>query len=241
VDLDVPDGVMAGIVARADLALGEDVREVVEAHLAAAGSRLRGIRYSTAWAPGLDNADRSAGLLSEDRVRAGVAALARYALPLDCWLYGHQLDELADLAAAFPDQVFVLDHLGTPLLGHVAADARSEVLKDWRGAITRVAARPNVRVKIGGLAMHLMGAPWTVADPPSSEQISEFWRTDVSSCIDAFSPARCMFESNFPIDGMVVDYVTLWNAHKRLSEAYSPDERRAMLSGTAQSVYLPSL
>ena len=39
----------AGIVGHADLKLGDAVREVLEAHIAAGGGRFRGIRQSASW------------------------------------------------------------------------------------------------------------------------------------------------------------------------------------------------
>ena len=41
--------VAAGIVAYADLTLGDDMAGVLEAHLEASPTRLRGVRYSTMW------------------------------------------------------------------------------------------------------------------------------------------------------------------------------------------------
>jgi L-fuconolactonase len=233
----VPDGVMSGIVARADLALGDAVHEVIEAHLAAARGRLNGIRFSTAWNERRDNAERIPGMLGDARVRAGITVLGGFGLPLDCWLYAPQLDELCAVARTIPDQVFVLDHLGMPLPGLVAPSARPAVLAEWRRKMSDVASYPNVRLKIGGLAMPVMGAPWTADTPPSSQDIASFWRSDVAACIEAFGPDRCMFESNFPIDGMIVDYVTLWNAFKLLAMPYSADERSALLHDTAVSTY----
>jgi L-fuconolactonase len=237
----VPAGIMGGIVARADLALGTAVGGVLDAHLAVAGGRLRGIRYSTAWDARCDNVGRTPGMLRDDRVRAGISVLGRFGLPLDCWLYAHQSDDLRAAAHAFPEQVFILDHLGTPLAGLADPVRRAGVLADWRRRMRQLAGCPNVRLKVGGLAMHVMGAPWTADAAPSSQQIADFWRADVGWCIEAFGPARCMFESNFPIDGMVVDYVTLWNAHKRLAAPYSASERAALLHGTAVSSYRLSL
>ena len=34
-----------------------------------------------------------------------------------------------------------------------------------------------------------------------------------------------MFESNFPVDRFGADYVSLWNAFKRLAANYSPPKR----------------
>ncbi len=59
----------------------------------------------------------------------------------------------------------------------------------------------------------------------------------IDTCIEAFGPARGMFESNFPVDRFGADYATLWNAFKRLAANYSPAEKTALFSGTAKRVY----
>jgi L-fuconolactonase len=232
-----PPGVMRGVVANVDLALGPGVERVLEAHLAVAGERLRGIRYSTAWHPDRDNGARVPGMLADDRVHAGIAVLGRFGLPLDCWVHPHQLDEVGAVAGRFPEQRLIVDHLGTPLAGLAGVDDWPVAREAWRSGMARLARHDNVLIKIGGLAGIHMGGPWTVDDRPSSAQISDFWHDDVTWCIDTFGPRRCMAESNFPIDGMVVDYVTLWNALKRLVASYSAAERSAVLHDTAVDSY----
>lgn len=230
-------GVMAGIVAHANLGLGAAVAEVLDAHLAIAGGRLRGIRFMSAWDPALDNHGRTPGMLADPHVREGIATVGRYGLCLECWMYGHQLGDLADLAWDQPEQVFVLDHLGTPLLGGVGASRRPAILAEWRQGMRKVAACPNVMLKIGGLAMHLQGAPWSRQAPPSSEEMAAFWAPEVDWCLKTFGVGRCMFESNFPIDRLLVDYVTVWNTFKRLVAACSANERRALLHDNAVRTY----
>ncbi|HEX9126354.1 MAG TPA: amidohydrolase family protein, partial [Methylomirabilota bacterium] len=55
--------------------------------------------------------------------------------------------------------------------------------------------------------------------------------------IELFGSDRCMFESNFPVDKMGIGWAALWNALKRIAAGASPDEKRAMFSGTARRVY----
>jgi predicted TIM-barrel fold metal-dependent hydrolase len=63
----------------------------------------------------------------------------------------------------------------------------------------------------------------------------------VGWCIEEFGPGRCMAESNFPIDGMVADYVTVWNALKLLTAGCVRSDRAAVLHDTAMSIYQLSL
>jgi predicted TIM-barrel fold metal-dependent hydrolase len=55
--------------------------------------------------------------------------------------------------------------------------------------------------------------------------------------IDLFGPHRTLFESNFPVDRSTVSYDVLWNAFKRITGDFTPDERSAMFAGTAKRAY----
>jgi predicted TIM-barrel fold metal-dependent hydrolase len=95
-----------------------------------------------------------------------------------------------------------------------------------------------VNVKLGGLAMAFCNFPSFLAEPRApSQQLAEEWRPYVETCIEAFGPERCMFESNFPVDMGSCSYATLWNAFKRIAAGYSADEKTALFSGTASKVY----
>src|SRR6266446_8830530 len=138
--------VCAGIVGYADLMLGAPVETVLEAMIAAGGGRFRGIRFITASHP--DQAAwgsaiiRPAGLLMDQRVRAGFARLGRLGLSFDAWMYHTQLGELVDLARAFPATPIVLDHVGGAIgLGRYAGK-RAEVFAEWRRRIRGLAACP---------------------------------------------------------------------------------------------------
>jgi predicted TIM-barrel fold metal-dependent hydrolase len=102
----------------------------------------------------------------------------------------------------------------------------------------RLSGLLNIRVKLAGLAMHVSGLRFhEAALPPSSEEVANAWRPFVETCIALFGPARCLFESNFPVDKGMVSYGCVWNAFKRLASGYSESEKAALLAGTARDVY----
>ncbi len=137
-------------------------------------------------------------------------------LSYDAWLFHPQLDELTDLARAFPATTIVLNHCGGVLGIGAYAGRRDEIFAHWAKAIRRLAECPNVVVKLGGLGMRINGFGFEAgASPPSSEDLARAWRPYIETCIDAFGPARCMFESNFPVDKGSYGYGTVWNAFKR--------------------------
>ncbi len=237
-----PARACAGIVGHADLMLGAGVAAVLDAHLVAGGGRFRGIRHSVSYDPDPSVlgplARRPAGVFKEAKFREGFAELSRAGLSFDAWLLEPQLPELIDLARAFPDVPIVLDHVGTPLGIASYASRREERFPIWAESIRTLATLENVVVKLGGLAMCFPHFPSFMSDPPAlSEQLAAEWRPYIETCIQAFGPDRCMFESNFPVDIGSCDYPTLWNAFKILAKGYSPAEKTAMFSGTARRVY----
>jgi predicted TIM-barrel fold metal-dependent hydrolase len=237
-----PAKICAGIVGHANLLLGDAARAVLEAEIAAGNGRFRGIRHSSAWDADPDvahmYATRPKGLLLDPTFRKGFACLAPLGLSFDAWLFHPQIGELTDLARAFPDTKIVLDHCGGPVgLGRFA-NRREETLPVWKASIQEIAKCPNVVVKLGGLAMRLLGYDFHQhPKPPSSEQLAAVWRPYIETCIAAFGPQRCMFESNFPPDKGQCSYQVIFNAFKRLAAPYSEAEKTALFSKTATDVY----
>jgi predicted TIM-barrel fold metal-dependent hydrolase len=237
-----PARICAGIVGHANLLLGHAARGVLEAEIAAGNGRFRGIRHSSAWDADPEvahmYATRPKGLLLDPTFRKGFACLAPLGLSFDAWLFHPQIGDLVDLARAFPDTKIVLDHCGGPVgLGRFA-NRREEVFPVWKASIREIAKCPNVAVKLGGLAMRLLGYDFHLRPkPPSSEQLANVWRPYIETCIEAFGPVRCMFESNFPPDKGQCSYQVIFNAFKRLAAPYSEAEKTALFSKTATDVY----
>ncbi|MEO7208846.1 MAG: amidohydrolase family protein [Steroidobacteraceae bacterium] len=232
----------AGIVGHVDLTAGAVVRDVLEAHLKTAGDRFRGIRHSASY-----DADSQVlgplvhagpGLYAQKDFREGYAQLGKFKLSFDAWLLEPQLPELIGLARSFPDTPVILDHVGTPLGIASYRGKREQRFPIWRDNIAKLAALPNVHVKLGGLAMAFGSFPsFLQPRAASSTQLAAEWQPYIESCIELFGANRCMFESNFPVDMGSCTYPVLWNAFKILTRNYSADEKAALFSGTAQRVY----
>lgn len=247
--LSTPQGpcrLASGIVSDVNLALGDAVDEVLQAHVAAGKGRLRGVRFyathhDSELAKFIPNAPQN--ILGDSGFRRGFALLDRYGLSFDALIYHTQLRELASLADAFPRTPIVLNHVGMPVgvLGFQAQ--RSTVRRDWERDLRALAARPNVRVKVGGMGMPIFGFGFESGDGPAETQaLVQAWKPLMDVCIDAFGPARCMLESNFPVDKQSCGYVQLWNAFKLVTRALSPSERQALFYRTACRTYrMPEL
>ena len=237
-----PAQICAGIVGHADLALGARVQEVLEAHMRAGGGRFRGIRHITATDPDPSLLNPAyappPGQLGDRGFREGFARLAPLGLSFDAWLYHPQIDELTDLARASPETRIVLDHVGGPLAIGAYAGKRDEIFPGWAASVRKLAECPNVYVKLGGLGMRINGYDFhEQADPPSSETLAAAWKPYIETCAEAFTPARCMFESNFPVDKGSYSYGVFWNACKRLASGASASEKADLFARSAARFY----
>ncbi len=222
-----PMRLCTGIFSAADLRAGNDVEPVLLAHMAASPN-FRGIRSAV---------PRNL----EGAFMDGVSMLAKHGLSLDHYSPDcERLHDLARLAAAQPDLTIIVNHLG----GRADPNAGADELARWRACIDAVAACPNVVIKLGGAQQRV--GPW---EPPfhmhrrpapiGSEELCELVYPWYQHALQAFGPARCMFESNFPVDKECVSYRTLWNTFKRIARkaALSEHETTQVFSGTAAHVY----
>ena len=238
-----PDRATIGaIVGRADLRLGAELDEVLEAHETAAPGLFRGIRHAGARALYPDTlriaGSAPEGLYQDDSFRRGVARLGELGFTYDTWHYHHQNQDFADLALAVPGTTMVLDHFGTPVGVGPFADQREAIFEQWQRDIELIAQRPNVVAKLGGLAMPDNGFGWHDRDsPPTSDEFAEAQARYYLHAIQCFGADRCMFESNFPVDRWSLSYHVLWNGLKKIVADFPENEQHAMFYGTAARVY----
>lgn len=236
------EATIAAIVGHADLTRGDAVEEVLTAHVEAGGGLFRGIRHSGARDPdpaALTIPGRAPdNLYARSDFRAGLKRLGALGFTYDTWHFHHQNAAFAELAAAVPDTTMILDHFGTPLGVGAYAGQRDVIFEQWREDIRRIAERPNVIAKLGGLAMPDNGFGWDRAPaPPSSDAFVAAQAPYYLHTIDAFGPERCMFESNFPVDRRSLSYAVLYNGLKKIAARFSESEQDAMFRGTATRVY----
>jgi predicted TIM-barrel fold metal-dependent hydrolase len=201
------------IVANADFA-SADVERVLEQHCEYAN--MRGLRYSLH--------RRLGAAVPYDPLRNPIwvrnfSLLRKYGLSFDMELLPGQADLAIDLIRANPDVQIVLCHAAMPLWR--SADERSL----WSVSVSRYAEHPNVAIKLSGFGV--FNPEWNAA-----------WiRPILSEVIDAFTPARCMFATNYPIEGLFKRYRDVWSAYFECLANFSADERELMCWRNAARFY----
>ncbi len=209
------------IVAFANLS-EHGVERVLEGH--AAHRNVRGIRQMMNFTPQAGAAgggplEKRKNLFEDPVFRAQLPLLRRYGLSFDLQIFPAQAEDAAKLVAAHPDLQFVLNHTLMPM------DRSAPGLALWRAGLERLAALPNVALKISGLGMSATG--WN----------TEQSRGLVREALERFGPGRCLFGSNFPVDRLMIDYDTPWQVFREAIAEFSEDEQRALLAGNAERVY----
>jgi len=179
----------------------------------AAHPRLRGVRHVVQ-----DEADDRFMLWPE--FMGGIAALAQFRLTYDILIYPRQLPAAVELVGRFPQQRFVLDHIGKP-------EIRCGRLSPWRDGIKALAALPNVSCKLSGMVTE---ADWRVWKP---SDITAY----LDVVLDRFGPQRLMIGSDWPVCTLAGSYAAVIAVVTEYVSFLTPSERDAVLGGNAARFY----
>ena len=215
--LDKSSNVAARLVAQVPLGAPD-----AEAQLVAQSAfpRVVGIRDILSWHPDPARSFAPRDDIMDDAAwRAGLTLLARHGFVFDLMVFAHQLPDAARLAADFPDQLFALNHCGSPI------DRDAEGMQRWRDGLKLLARQPNVVIKISDLVAY--DHDWTL----------ESLRAVVLHCIDCFGPERSMFGSDFPVAGLHATFDEVYDSFKTITADYSGSEQSALFFDTAQRIY----
>ncbi|MDF3835523.1 amidohydrolase family protein [Cupriavidus basilensis] len=233
----------AAIVGHADLRLGDQVAEMLDRAMERAPERFRGVRQVTIEHPSaapyrfIPNRPPR-GVMRTPGFRPAFAHLVKRGLTFDAAVFHHQLQDVIDLADAFPNATIVLNHCGHAMAMDMDEQGRAQVFQEYRKLMIEASRRPNVYCKVGGLGMPFWGFRFEERQGPIGYlELATAWRPYVETTIEAFGAGRCMMESNYPPDGRSAGFVPLWNALKHVVRAASAADKAALFHGTAAKVY----
>jgi L-fucono-1,5-lactonase len=164
--------------------------------------------------------DEPPGFMCGEAFRRGLSRVARFGLAYDILIYAPQLAEACDLVAAFPEQRFVLDHLGKP-------DIRGGGFDAWVADLRRLASHPHVCAKLSGLVTEADWRRWTPADI----------RPYLETALELFGPDRLMIGSDWPVCTVAAPYDTVLAIADQAIGGLTDAERERVCGGTARAFW----
>jgi predicted TIM-barrel fold metal-dependent hydrolase len=196
----------------------DDIAEVLAAHTRY--DFIRGVRQKPRAAATPDAVVAGApGAMSDPRWRDGYALLERHGLSFDLQAPWWHMGEAAELARDFPRISIIINHTALP------ADRSAEALVGWRSALETAAAQPNVALKISGIGIRR--ERWSAGRNAAI----------VRDAIRIFGADRCMFASNFPVDGLVGSFDTIFTGFKAIVADMPEDQQRMLFHDNAMRIY----
>jgi predicted TIM-barrel fold metal-dependent hydrolase len=182
--------------------------------------RLKGVRQQVHWHKNPNYAFASRPDVTADKAwRHGLSQLAPRGLLFELQVFTSQMAAGADLARAFPQTTFVLEHAG--MLEDLSDAGRTA----WRAGMRLLSGCQNVFVKLSALGTFVHRA--TLADI----------QPIVSDTVTLFGAGRCLWGSNFPIEKLWADYATLVSNIRHAVSHLPASEQRQILSETAARLY----
>jgi len=195
-----------------------DAEEILARH--AEYPLVRGIRSKpvTANAPS-DARPGGPGSMQDLKWLAGYRLLAKFGFSWDLRVPTWHLEEAAAVVRANPDIPVVLNHAGFPW------DRSAEGLALWRRGMRALAESAHCYCKLSCLC--LREGAWDYEDN----------RRIVLEAIELFGVERCMFASNFPVDGLRVSFARMFEDFERMTAGLTAEERVLLFHDNAARFY----
>jgi L-fuconolactonase len=128
----------------------------------------------------LENESDDRFMLRED-FNLGIGTLTGFDLPFELLVRSRHLPVASELASRFPEQRFVLNHIGKPPI-------KAGQVSPWDRDIRHLASHPNVFCKISGMVGEADWDNWKPAD----------FRPYLDIVLEAFGAERLMIGSDWP-------------------------------------------
>jgi L-fuconolactonase len=203
------DGVVKGVVGWVDLGETDAIPKLT--HFAR-NPLLKGVR------PMLQDLPDVAWILRAEVGRA-LAALPRLGLRFDALVKPAQLPALLTMLDRHPDLQVVVDHGAKP-------DIANGMWEPWARLMRAVAGNPRVRCKLSGLITEA-GPGWTI------DRLRRYF----DYLVEIFGPQRLMWGSDWPVVNLAGTYQSWFAATVALTADWSPEDRAALMGGTARRFY----
>jgi L-fuconolactonase len=210
--LDLADGCDAirGVVGWAPIA-GEDFPGCMEEFDGRA--KLKGLRH-------VIQGEKDEHYILREDFNSGIRTIAGSGLVYEILIYERHLADTIYFVDEHPDQPFVLDHVGKPLIA-------AGVLEPWAERMMELGERENVWCKLSGMVTEADWRGWT----------PETLKPYLDVAVEAFGPQRLMAGSDWPVCLVASGYKQWFDVLRTYFAPFSEAERARVFGETAVEVY----
>jgi L-fuconolactonase len=159
-------------------------------------------------------------VLYHDGFRRGIAALKKHHFTYDILIFTDHLPATIDFVNAFPEQLFVIDHMAKPKI-------KTAEIKEWAVHMKKLATYPNVFCKLSGMVTEADWHGW------KSEDLKPY----MELVLETFGPHRLMYGSDWPVCLLAAEYKTQLEVVQNFISTLSQDEQKMIMGGTARRFY----
>jgi L-fuconolactonase len=150
----------------------------------------------------------------------GIGQLREFNLTYDLLLFPKHLPMAVKLAAEFPQQPFVVDHIAKPAI-------RDGQVSPWREDLRRLADLPNVFCKLSGLVTESRWKQWRPED----------FHRYLDIVVEAFGTNRVMIGSDWPVCMVSGDYAATMSIVTDYVQKFPVGVRAQVLGGNCSRFY----
>lgn len=163
---------------------------------------------------------KAKGFFLQDKFKQSLGKLERYNLTYDCLVFENQLPELIELVKHFPNQRFVLDHIGKPKIS-LGLD------ENWVANIKQLSQFENVYCKISGMVTETENWNWTISDFNSFMEV----------VANAFGVDRILYGSDWPVCNLAAQYEQVLAIVASYFKEYSKNDLNKIMGDNAIKFY----
>lgn len=152
--------------------------------------------------------------------RRGVGLLQQTGFTYDLLVYHDQLPSLVRFTERYPDQPFILDHLGKPAI-------RAREIRKWKEHLRILARHPHTYCKLSGLVTEADWKNWRYEDISPYLEIAG----------ECFGVDRLCHGSDWPVCLLAGSYAEVTGISRRFLAQLSTEDQEKVWGGNAARFY----
>jgi L-fuconolactonase len=150
----------------------------------------------------------------------GIGGLRQFGFTYDILVYPRQLSAAIELVTRFPNQPFVIDHMGKP-------EIRAQRSLPWAQQMREIAANRNVYCKISGMLTEADWKNWKIDD----------CKPYLDTVFEAFGCDRIIFGSDWPVCLLAASYSQVIGLIADYTRNFSPADKAKIFGLNAARFY----